>query len=572
MDFQQFLNGGSFDAHEYFGAHPMGGGVMFRVYAPRAEAVNIMGEFSTWQEQAMGRDANGVWENFCPHAHEGQMYKYIIYGKNGRAEHCDPYGFGMEMRPGNCSVVRSLDAYKLTDDKWMGSRTKCFDRPLNIYELHMGSWRKNGWQWYEYDRLADELIPWLKDMGYTHVEFMPLAEHPFDGSWGYQGLGYFAPTSRHGTAAQLMCLIDRLHNAGLGAILDFVPVHFAVDGFGLRDFDGQALYEHPGAKGRSEWGSRLFDHSRGQVQSFLQSAANYWLGTYHFDGLRMDAVSRLIFKRGDWQKGENAAGIDFIKKLNQGLQERHPTAMLIAEDSSAYPGVTRPVQQGGLGFDYKWDLSWSYNTLKYFSYANASRGKKGALISAAADYSHTERFILPLSHDECSRATGSIVTRLHGDLAQARLLYLLQMCLPGKKLSFMGNELGQRSQWQEDRALDWWLLGGGEHKDFCRFMAELNALYINKKALWASNGFQWLKCRSRNPCILGFSRPMGEDTLLVFLNFSDRAANMDPDVEGNVRLIMHTDWDIYGGGSKSVARRKIMKRLPAHSGAVYLCC
>ena len=580
MDIAKFHIGGAFDAYEYFGAHLTGQGAVFRLYAPNAERVNIIGEFTGWQEQEMQAIADGIWEYGTAWAQNGQMYKYVIYSKKGRAEHCDPYGFGMEMRPGNCSVIRSLRDYKFTDTKWLRKRTKCFDKPLNIYEMHLGSWRKKGWQWYEYDEIADELIAYLKEHGYTHVEFMPLTEHPFDGSWGYQNVGYFAPTSRYGSPAQLMALIDRLHNAGLGAILDFVPVHFAMDHFGLKDFDGSTLYEYSAKRmAKSEWGSMNFDHSRGHVMSFLKSAANYWLREFHFDGLRMDAVSRLIFRKGDWQQGENPEGLHFLRSMNQGLQQLHPTAMLIAEDSTSWAGVTHPVEHGGLGFDYKWDLGWSYNTMKYFSMATGSRSKNGDKISTALSYSRGERFILPLSHDETARGIGTIISRLNGDheqkFRQARLLYLYMLCHPGKKLNFMGNELATFREWNESQPLDWELQWDAKHGAFLRFVAELNALYIKKKAFWANDhggdNFQWLGCGSTNPCVFGISRPMGEDTLLAFFNFSDKAALIEPDIYGNVKMLIHSDWDVYGGGTKKAARQKIMKRLPAHSGVVYIC-
>ena len=580
MELDIFLRGEAFDAYEYFGAHMSASGVVFCVYAPRAERVNIMAEFTDWQEQTMQQLPGGVWEYSCNWAHAGQMYKYVVYGKKGRVEHCDPYGFGMEMRPGNCSVIRNLGEYSFSDSQWMKKRSKNFDRPMNIYEMHLGSWRKKGWQWYLYDEIADELIAYLKEHGYSHVEFMPLTEHPFDGSWGYQNVGYFAPTSRYGTAAQLMNLIDKLHNAGLGAILDFVPVHFAMDGFGLKTFDGAALYEYADKRmAKSEWGSMNFDHSRGEVMSFLKSAANYWLREYHFDGLRMDAVSRLIFRKGDWQQGENPEGISFLKSMNQGLQQLHPKAMLIAEDSTAWQGTTRPVREGGLGFDYKWDLGWTYNTMKYFASAPSGRGKAGERISAALNYSRNERFILPLSHDETARGTGTVINRLHGDYEQkykqARLLQLYMICHPGKKLGFMGNELASLREWNENKPLDWDLLRDRRHADFLRFVSELNSLYMKKKALWSNeqghDNFQWLNCGSTNPCVFGISRPLGKDTLLAFFNFSDKAAIIEPDIYGDVTMLINSDWDVYGGNTKKIAHRRIMKRMPAYSGVIYIC-
>ena len=580
MDLKKFYSGEAFNAYEYFGAHVQKDRVLFRVYAPKAERLCIMGEFTGWQEQEMWKADAGIWEYSCTWARPGQMYKYVVYGSNGRVEHCDPYGFGMEMRPGNCSIIRQLHEYKFTDRSWMRKRTKCFDKPLNIYEMHLGSWRKKDWQWYLYDELADQLIAYLKEQGYTHVEFMPLTEHPFDGSWGYQNVGYFSPTSRYGTAAQLMALIDRLHNAGIGAILDFVPVHFAMDWFGLRDFDGTALYEYSNKRmANSEWGSRNFDHSRGEVRSFLQSAANYWLNEYHFDGLRMDAISRLIFRKGDWRQGENPVGMDFLKAMNRGLQQLHPTAMLIAEDSTAWGGVTRPVEQGGLGFDYKWDLGWTYNTLKYMGNAPATRAKHGERISSALEYSRNERYILPLSHDETARGTGTVLQRIHGEykdkLRQARLLYLYMLCHPGKKLNFMGNELAVMREWNEDKPLDWELQWNEKHGAFLRFVADANRMYLKRSAFWANdhggNNFQWLDCRCNKPCVFGISRPMGKDTVLAFFNFSDKAAIIEPDVYGKVSMLINSDWDVYGGGSKKAARQRIMKRLPAYSGVVYIC-
>jgi len=580
MDLNKFYKGEAFDAYEYFGAHVEKGRVVFRVYAPRAEKLCIMGEFTGWQEHEMQTLAGGVWEYSCPWAYPGQMYKYVVYGANGRVEHCDPYGYGMEMRPGNCSVIRELHEFKFTDRSWMRKRTKCFDRPLNIYEMHLGSWRKKGWQWYLYDEIADQLIAYLEEQGYTHVEFMPLTEHPFDGSWGYQNVGYFAPTFRYGTAAQLMALIDRLHNAGIGAILDFVPVHFAMDWFGLRDFDGTALYEYSNKRmANSEWGSRNFDHGSGVVCSFLQSAANYWLKEYHFDGLRMDAVSRLIFRKGDWRQGENPEGMNFLKGMNHGLQQLHPTAMLIAEDSTAWGGVTRPVEQGGLSFDYKWDLGWTYNTLKYFGNAPATRAKHAERVSTALEYSRNERYILPLSHDETARGTGTILQRIHGEyedkLRQARLLYLYMLCHPGKKLNFMGNELAVVREWNEDKPLDWDLQWNEKHGAFLRFVADANHMYLKRNALWANDhggdNFQWLDCRCPKPCVFGISRPMGKDTVLAFFNFSDKAVIIEPDIYGRVAMLINSDWDIYGGNTKKAARQRIMKRLPAYSAAVYIC-
>ena len=356
-------------------------------------------------------------------------------------------------------------------------------------------------KWYTYNEIADELIAYLKEYGYNYVEFMPLSEHPFDGSWGYQNTGFYAPTSRYGTAAQLMELIDKLHNSGISAIMDFVPVHFAVDAYGLKEYDGTALYEYPHKDvGESEWGSYNFIHSRREVACFLQSAANYWLKEYHFDGLRMDAVSRLIYWQGDKKRGENGVTINFLKIMNQGLHRLHPTAMLVAEDSTAYPGVTKDVDKGGLGFDYKWDLGWMHDTLKYFACHPYDRGNMPDKITFSIYYAYNERYILPFSHDEVVHGKKTIIDKLNGSyeqkFAQTRLLYLYMMTHPGKKLNFMGNELAMFREWDERREPDWELLKIPAHDSFHRYIGELDRLYLKEKPLWALDhtydGFKWV--------------------------------------------------------------------------------
>ena len=387
MDFQKFYMGDVYDAYDYLGAHADQNGVVFRTFAPQAEKVTIIGEFNNWQEEELIQSERAeFYEIRVEGAREGQMYKYVIYGKNGRVEHCDPYGFGMELRPAFASIVRDLGNYRFTDGKWMRERTRNFDKPLSIYELHLGSWKRKDADrqddpdrkieegWYQYDEIAEDLIAYIKENHYTHVEFMPLSEHPFDGSWGYQNTGFFAPTSRYGTAAQLQKLIDKLHNAGIGAIIDFVPAHFANDYYALKNYDGSVLYEYPASDvSDSEWGTCNFLYSRREVASFMQSAANYWLSVYHFDGLRMDAVSRLIYWMGDENRGVNEFNVNFLRKMNAGLHRLHPTAMLIAEDSTSYPGCTKPADQGGLDFDYKWDLGWMNDTLDYFMKQSGER-------------------------------------------------------------------------------------------------------------------------------------------------------------------------------------------------------
>lgn len=579
MNLQKFYMGEAFDAYEYFGAHPDNGGVVFRTYAPNAQKIAVVGEFNGWREEPLEQlHQSGVWTGFSKDAKLGQMYKLVVYGQNGRVEHCDPYSFGMELRPGACSIIRDLTEYKFTDEIWMQNRTRCYDKPLNIYELHLGSWKMKGKDWYRYDEIADDLIAYLKTHHYTHVEFMPLSEHPFDGSWGYQNTGFFAPTSRYGTAAQLMELIDKLHNAGIGAIMDFVPVHFAVDAYGLKEFDGTALYEYPHKDvGESEWGSYNFIHSRREVACFLQSAANYWLKEYHFDSLRMDAVSRLIYWQGDEKRGENGSAINFVKVMNQGLHKLHPTAMLIAEDSTAYPGVTKDVDKGGLGFDYKWDLGWMHDTLKYLECHPYDRANMPEKITFSIYYAYNERYILPFSHDEVVHGKKTIIDKLHGSyedkFKQVRLLYLYMLTHPGKKLNFMGNEIAMFREWDEKREPDWDLLKLPAHDSFLTYMTELNRIYNRYSAFWkldhTYDGFKWVDNISDNRCVFGYTRTDGKDTVLTVLNFSDQAAVIAPDLNCKVSLLLDTDWECFGGQTKKVRKTLVTERIDGYSGQIY---
>lgn len=579
MNLHKLYMGEAFDAYEYFGAHLNAGGVVFRTYAPNAQHISIVGDFSQWQEIPMEQfHQSGVWCAFSSAAKPGQMYKFVIYGENGRVEHCDPFGFGMELRPGACSIIRDLSQYRFTDEKWMEQRSRGYDKPLNIYELHLGSWKKKGNEWYSYNEIADELIAYLKENSYTHVEFMPLSEHPYDGSWGYQNTGFFAPTSRYGTAAQLMELIDKLHHAQIGAIMDFVPVHFAVDAYGLRQYDGSHLFEYPHKNvGESEWGSYNFNHSRREVACFLQSSANYWLKEYHFDGLRMDAVSRLIYWQGDEKRGENGNAINFLKIMNQGLHRLHPTAMLIAEDSTAYPGVTKAVEENGLGFDYKWDLGWMHDTLKYLQCHPYDRRFMSEKITFSIFYAYNERYILPFSHDEVVHGKKTIIDKLNGSyeekFSQARLLYLYMMTHPGKKLNFMGNEIAMFREWDEKREMDWNLMQIPVHNRFHRYMEEINRCYSKKNALWeldhTYDGFKWVDCQCDNLCVFSYTRTGKSGTMLLIFNFSEKETIISPKLEGKVHLLIHTGWDIYGGTIPKSQNRSFVNTIPPFSAMLY---
>ena len=555
MDLQQFYMGQAFDAYEFFGVHKENSRFVFRTFAPNAQRITVIGEFNNSHEEPLEQYyQSGVWTGYSSTAEYGQMYKYCIYGANGRQEHCDPYGFGMELRPGACSVIRDLSEYRFHDDEWMSKRTRSYDAPLNIYEMHAGSWKKFGREFPSYNEIADPLIAYLKENNYNCAEFMPLSEHPFDGSWGYQNTGFFAPTSRYGTAAQLMELVDRLHAAEISVIMDFVPVHFAVDGYGLKDYDGTFLYEYPHPDvGESEWGSYNFMHSDPRVACFIQSAANYWLKEYHFDGLRMDAVSRLIYWQGDERRGVNGSTVNFLKNMNRGLHERHPSAMLIAEDSTAFPGVTSPIEEGGLGFDYKWDLGWMHDTLDYLQASPAERPALPGKITFSVYYFYNERYILPFSHDEVVHGKKTIIDKLYGSyeekFAQARLLYLYMYTHPGKKLNFMGNELAMFREWDETREPDWDLLKYPAHDAFHRFMKELNGIYLKEKSLSEHEmdraNFRWLDAGESIPCVFAYERVSGTEVLRTVLNFSDQPVPVSP--ADGAELLLHTAWEKYGG-------------------------
>ena len=575
MNKQAFFDGQVFDAYEWFGAHIENQSVVFRTFAPNAARITLTGAFNDWEETALTQDGqSGFWEVSVPDAVPGQFYKYRVYAAGGTVtEHCDPYGFAMELRPGCCSIVTDLAEYAFTDGDWMAARTTAVNAPLNIYEMHPGSWKRNPNDengWYRYDELADLLIPYLQENGFTHVEFLPLSEHPFDGSWGYQNTGFFAPTARYGTPAQLKMLIDRLHRAGFGAIMDFVPVHFAVDSYGLAKFSGDYLYEYPHpAVGESEWGSFNFIHSRREVRCFLQSAANYWLTAFHFDGLRMDAVSRLIYWQGDPARGVNGDTLTFLKTMNEGLKQRHPTALLIAEDSTAYPGVTKPIEQGGLGFDYKWDLGWMHDTLEYFQTPPDERPRDRGKLLFSMEYFPNEHYLLPLSHDEVVHGKAAIVQKMVGaDLeekyAQARVFYTYMYAHPGKKLNFMGNELGLRTEWNEAESLDWNYADGLFHQ----FFRALCAFYLVHPALhadYAPKNFRWLD-NADEPCIFALTRTAADDRVTAVFNFSDEPLPRPAEVRGVPAFC--SCWERFGGAMQEGA--PLLDELPSYCAAFFL--
>lgn len=619
MDIYEFYSGRSFDAYRELGAHvkkevtgkkTVVSGVEFVTYAPNALGVNVIGGFNDWNETVMERCYDGsFFKVFVPEARPGMMYKYKIYHRDGSSmEHCDPYGFGMELRPAFASIIRDMDTYRFHDAKWMKNRSVCQGSPLNIYEVHLGSWRTKpvfdeqgnpltpeeivesnrvAESWYTYKEIAPMLAEYVKEQGYNYVEFMPLSEHPSDQSWGYQNTGFFSPTSRYGTADDLKEMIDILHQHNIGTILDFVPVHFALDGYGLARYDGTALYEYPSNDvGYSEWGSMNFIHSKGEVRSFLQSAANYWLSEYHFDGLRMDAISRIIYWMGDESRGVNDRAVDFIRNMNQGLKDRHPSIILCAEDSTDFKGTTKETKYGGLGFDYKWDMGWMNDTLNFFRTLPFVRGEHYHDLTFSMMYNYNERYLLPLSHDEVVHGKATIIQKMAGmyeeKFPQAKALYAYMYAHPGKKLNFMGNEIGQFREWDEKREQDWDLLKYPNHDSFHQYMKALNKIYMKEPALSAwdddPNGFAWILCGKENDVVYIFQREVNEDKVIVVLNLSGLVYKNYHFNYGNgdtMKVLINSDWNKFGGSTKDT--EKTIKGvngdfgfdLPAFSG-IYL--
>lgn len=564
MDIYGFYTGKIFDAYDFLGCHLDGNRGYFRTYAPNASRVTVIGEFTVWKDYEMNRIHDGkFWELVTDGVEDGMMYKYRIYGRDGSVtEHCDPYGFGMELRPDSASIARDMNRYVFHDTKWMRDRSDCRRGPLNIYEIHAGSWKTNPENengWYKYNELADILIPYLKENGYNYVEMMPIAEHPCDNSWGYQSTGFYSPTSRYGTADELREFIDKCHQNGIGVLLDFVPVHFAVDGYGLSMYDGTAIYEYPNCDvGYSEWGSKNFNHSRGEVQSYLQSCANYWLKEYHFDGLRMDAISNIIYWQGDSRRGINRNALQFLQYMNRGLKGMYPSIILAAEDSSPYPGITKCADWGGLGFDYKWDLGWMNDTLIYFKDGMDDRIKDYHKLTFSMMYYYSENFILPFSHDEVVHGKATIMQKMNGQydekFPQARALYMYMYTHPGKKLNFMGNEIGQLREWDETREQDWDILKYPVHDAFHRYMMELNKLYLEHSALWEkdfdNDGFMWIDCHEEGRCIYAYERRSSTERLVIVCKFTNTPEeNYYCHVEGasGLKLLLASDADCFDG-------------------------
>ena len=580
MDFYGFYTGQIFDAYEWLGAHYTPEKTTFRTFAPSAHRIELVLEDRVLP---MNKVYNGqfyevVVEKLAP----GARYEYRIYSNMGCIDHCDPYGYAMELRPAHRSIVTDTSSFRFTDSEWLKKRCDMRKKPLNIYEMHAGSFRKPGDRpddWYTYDQLADHLIPYLKENGYNYVEFLPLCEYPCDESWGYQTTGYFSPTSRYGSPEQLKTLINKLHSNGIGAILDFVPVHFAVDSYGLSKYDGSALYEYPHQDvGMSEWGSCNFMHSRGEVKTFLQSSANFWLSEFHFDGLRMDAISRIIFWQGDERRGVNSNALDFVRNMNKQLKQLNKGIMLIAEDSTSFKGVTKSCDEGGVGFDYKWDLGWMNDTLYFFRQPPEKRSEAYHKLTFSMMYFGDENYLLPLSHDEVVHGKGTIVNKMYGSdedrIKQARALYLYMMMHPGKKLNFMGNELAQKREWDEKREQDFMLLGDPVHNDFHEYIKALNHLYLSNPAFYEedydTHGFEWADCAQEQRLIYSIIRRSSEETILAVFNLGagyQGGYSVKLDDVKQADLIFPTESG--AGEGYSLSGGYLTVSLPPYSGVVY---
>ncbi len=585
QDLYLFGEGRLLEAYRMLGAQVMEidkvPGVRFALWAPNAERVSVIGDFNGWDGRVHPmrmHDSSGVWDIFIPELDENAFYKFEIRqsGSGRILTKTDPYGFSFELRPGTAAKVTRLDAYSWGDESWLKARASrdWLDAPMILYELHAGSWRRDPYgQFLNYRELVEALIPYVLDMGYTHIQLMPICEHPLDESWGYQTTGYYGVTSRYGSPSDFKYFVDSCHRAGIGVILDWVPAHFPRDNFALARFDGTALYEHqdPRLGEHQDWGTYIFNYGRNEVGNFLLANAHFWLSEYHIDGLRVDAVASMLYldysrKKGEWIPNrhggrENLEAIRFLKELNIMVHEAFPGALTIAEESTSWPMVSRPVYLGGLGFSMKWNMGWMNDTIRYMEQDPIHRRHHHNELTFGQLYNYTENFILPFSHDEVVHGKRSLLDKMPGDswqkFANLRLLFTYQMSYPGKKLNFMGNEFAQGLEWQVGAELDWWLLEREQHRKMLTLTRDLNRLCLKKKPLHeldvAQEGFRWIDCHDSEQSVISFRRIARDGSyLIVALNFTPvprygyRIGVPEP---GFYREIFNSDSSHYGGSN-----------------------